>query len=420
MDILKSNYISEEIIVGKLQNGLPYCIIKKKKNISKLGLLCVNFGSRDNKFVINGKVNYVKDGTAHLLEHMAFFHKRFDVMDKFNRLGANLNAYTNFTTTAYHFNTINNYYNCLNGLCDFVFTNNIEEENLELEKKIIFNEISMYHDNSQYNAFFKMLKGLIKKSSLSIEIVGDIESVSSITNEELETVFNSFYTPSNMAFIGIGNFEEAKIIETLNVNNVAKKSFGNIRRYHTNDEEKILNKIIVSNMKMDVSKQFFSFGLKLFFDKDLDLKNEISFSLILEMIFGETSDFYELLNLKGLIDFDFSFDFITFKEMGIIVLQGSTNNYEHILDEIITYLSKNENYCNDEMFNNIKKKKIGKLLQSFNDINFIATFQADLFQKNHTFHDYIGVLSTLKYCDIESCLKKIKIEENYCMSVVKK
>ncbi len=413
MEILKSNYINENLIEGRLQNGLSYYIIKKEKYISKLGLLGVNFGSIDNKFSIDGKVNYVKDGTAHLLEHLVFEHKHYNVMDKFNKLGASVNAYTNFTNTAYYFNTIDNYYYCIDYLIDFVYTNYINEKSMILEKNIIYSEIKMFLDNPQYRAFFCMISSLIKKSSNSTQIVGTISSVESITINELNSIFETFYVPTNMTFIGIGNIDEHIVIEKLN--RIKKKNISEIKRYYVKDESNIKNKIYTETMP--VSKDFFCFGLKIFKNK-ITIKEEIVFGIIVEIIFSHSSSFYELLSLKGLIDKDFSFYFLPINSGGIIVLQGSSNNPKQVLEEILESLEKINNIVSIEEFQLVKNKKLGQMLQNFNNIEFIASFQMDLFNKNINFHDYFELLTNIEYRDIESIISNIKVKDNFVLSII--
>ncbi len=418
MNIIKSEYeyIKDQVIQGQLQNGLTYYIIKKKKYISKLGLLTVKFGSVDNKFSINGKVHYVKDGTAHLLEHLAFEHKYYNTMEKFIKLGANVNAYTNFTNTSYHFSTASNYYYCLNVLADFVFSNYITENALKLEKDIVYNEIKMFLDNPQYKAFFNMLNRLIKRSPLSLPIVGSVSSLKSINIEELQSIFNTFYVPTNMAFVGVGDIDEKKVIEQLN--NIKSKNVLEVKRYYVSDNSSVKNKIVKE--KMNVSRQFFCFGLKTTFSKSIKIQEEIAFSIILDIVFGHSFSFYEILSFKGLIDNDFVTDFIPFNELGIILLQGTTNNAEQILEEILDVLDKISTFVFENDFEIIKRKKIGKLLQSFNNIDFIATFQAELFKKNINYQDYFKILNEINFSTIQRCLNKIKVDENYALSVISK
>ncbi len=414
MEIIKSNYANGDIVQGQLQNGLTYYIIKKKKYISKLGLLTVKFGSVDNKFSINGKVHYVKDGTAHLQEHLAFEHKHYNVMEKFLKFGANVNAYTNFTNTSYHFSTISNYYYCLNVLSDFVFSNYVTEKSLNLEKNIIYNEIKMFLDNPQYKAFFNMLNNLVKRSPISLPIVGTVSSLDNITTKELQLGFDTFYVPTNMAFIGVGSIDEKKVIEQLN--SIKSKNVLEVKRYYVNDNNLVKNKIVKE--KMNVSRQFFCFGLKMNFDKKIKIQEEIAYSIILEMIFGISSTFYELMSFKGLVDKDFLTDFISFNELGIILLQGTTNNAEQVLEEILESLNKIETLTFKDDFEMLKRKKTGKLLQAFNNIDFIATFQAELFKKNINYEDYFKILSETNFSFIQQCLNNIKIDDNYSLSII--
>ena len=85
----------------------------KKGFTKKYAVLATNYGSNDLEFIpINEKEKMtVNAGIAHFLEHKMFEQPdETDAFEKFSKWGANANAFTNFTTTAYLFTTTENFY----------------------------------------------------------------------------------------------------------------------------------------------------------------------------------------------------------------------------------------------------------------------------------------------------------------------
>ena len=90
------------------------------------------------------------------------------------------------------------------------------EESVQREQGIIQQEISMYKDNPDYCLFFHTLANLYPDTPLAEDIAGSIESIAEITEvEDLDENFETFYHPSNMSLLLIGNFDLEKTIAVI-------------------------------------------------------------------------------------------------------------------------------------------------------------------------------------------------------------
>src|SRR5699024_11810598 len=74
------------------------------------------------------------------------------------------------------------------------------EESVEKEKGIISQEIKMYDDQPEWQSFMGTLKGLFQNHPVNIDIAGTVDSIQSITKDELYTCYHTFYHPENMTF----------------------------------------------------------------------------------------------------------------------------------------------------------------------------------------------------------------------------
>ena len=163
MEKIVNDLLKEELYYEKLENGLEVYFMPKKGFTKKYAVLATNYGSNDLEFIpINEKEKVtVNAGIAHFLEHKMFEQPDGgNAFDKFSKWGANANAFTNFTMTAYLFSTTEYFYECLEHLIDYVQTPYFTDENVEKEKGIIEQEIKMYNDDPEWNVYFNALKAI--------------------------------------------------------------------------------------------------------------------------------------------------------------------------------------------------------------------------------------------------------------------
>ena len=215
---VRYNKLLDETIYEKVHpSGLKIYFIPKKDYSQKLGFFATEYGSIYNEFKNNenGEIVKMPLGIAHFLEHKIFEESEGNIFEKFAKLGANVNAYTNFMSTVYTFSTVDNFYESLKILMGFVQNPHFTDENVEKEKGIIAQEIKMYDDNPDWRVYFNALEGLYNSHPIREDIAGSVESVNSISKEDLEKCYRSFYTPDNMIVFLIGDLDPDKVFETV-------------------------------------------------------------------------------------------------------------------------------------------------------------------------------------------------------------
>jgi len=130
----------------KLANGFQITVVPLAGFNQVYGLAMTNFGSVDT--ISNGKT--LPAGIAHFIEHKLFAKPNYDVSEKFAKFGANSNAYTSYTKTAYLFQTLEKPYDNLKVLLDLIQNPYFTEENVASERGIIDQEIQMYLDMPEW------------------------------------------------------------------------------------------------------------------------------------------------------------------------------------------------------------------------------------------------------------------------------
>ena len=213
--------VREKLYYSKLDSGLEVFILPKKEYSKQYAIFATNFGSVDMRFSVPGEdgITEVPAGVAHFLEHKLFEEEEGNVFDRFSRLGASANAYTNFTSTAYLFSSTTNFYQCLEVLLDFVQSPHFTDENVEKEKGIISQEIRMYDDNGEWKSFFNMLQGLYHRHPVRWTLRGLWKAYPGSTRKFCISAYNNFYHPDNMVLFVVGNIDINDTLELV-VNNI--------------------------------------------------------------------------------------------------------------------------------------------------------------------------------------------------------
>ena len=420
MEKIVNDILKEELYYEKLENGLDVYFMPKRGFTKKFAVLATNYGSNDLEFIpINEDKKFrVNEGIAHFLEHKMFEQPGGgNAFDKFSKLGANANAYTNFTMTAYLFSCTDNFYENLEHLIDYVQTPYFTEENVEKEKGIIEQEIKMYDDDPDWNVYFNCLKAMYKNYPVNIDIAGTVESIYKITKDELYKCYNTFYNPGNMALFVVGDLELDKVMESVkksNHNDVEKLNH-NIERFYPEEPNTVNKKEIVVNFP--ISMPMFNIGFK---DDKVGLKGrellrkEVVTEVLLDMLFKRGSEIFDELYMSGLINDNFGCGFTSQIDYGYTLIGGESENPKKVKDIIFKYINKyKEEGLSEEDFNRVKKKKIGQFIKYFDSVNFIANNFISYKFKDINILDYLEVIKEIEFTEVTERLNS-HLKEEYC------
>lgn len=371
--------ISETIYTKKLDNGLTVLLLPKREMAKTYGLFTTDYGSKDSSFIPIGEQEKtrVPDGVAHFLEHKLFEKEDRDVFADFGKQGASPNAYTSFTKTAYLFSATDHIEKNVETLIDFVQDPYFTEQSVEKEKGIIAQEIKMYDDQPDWQSFMGTIKAMFKNHPVQIDIAGTVESIHTITKDDLYTCYNTFYHPENMTLLITGNFDPEQMMQLI-VDNQSKKSFRAtdevIRDFPFEPEEVAMKE---HKMIMPVSIPNCTVGIKestTVLEAEEFLQKDLLQSMVINHYFSKGGQFYQKLYAEKLIDSSFNFSTNLEKNFGYSLINSNTNHpeeYARRVKELL--LQTNTDTFSEEEFKRMKKKKIGQLLRAMNSLEYIAS-----------------------------------------------
>ncbi|WP_243296481.1 EF-P 5-aminopentanol modification-associated protein YfmH [Bacillus litorisediminis] len=379
MEKIPFQQLQEELYYEKLDNGLDVYILPKPGFNKTYATFTTNYGSIDNHFVPHGKEEFrkVPDGIAHFLEHKMFEKEDGDVFQQFSKQGASANAFTTFTRTAYLFSSTSNVEQNLETLIDFVQEPYFSEETVEKEKGIIGQEITMYDDNPDWRLYFGAIESMYHNHPVKLDIAGTVESIAKITKDDLYECYETFYHPSNMLLFVVGPVDPNQTLELIK-NNQAKKEYKElppIQRQFDEEPDSVAEEVKVLHMNVQSEKCMVGIkDLKTEITGEALQKHEQTVQVLMDMLFGKSSENYKSLYEQGLIDDSFSYDYSHERGYGFALVGSDTKDAEALRKALTDILLQAKSGVNltEEALNRSKKKKIGGFLRAMNSPEFIA------------------------------------------------
>ena len=190
----------------RYENGLRL-VVKKME-----GLMSVTMG------ILVGTGAYAEtdaeDGISHFIEHMQFkgTHKRnaFEISDAFDRLGAQVNAFTGKDITCYYSKcTSDHTAACFELLSDLFLDSTFPEEEMEREKGVVCEEISMNEDSPEDLCLDLLSSAFYGRENYGRNILGTVENVKSFTVEDIRRYKRARYCPENIVVSFAGGVDLA-------------------------------------------------------------------------------------------------------------------------------------------------------------------------------------------------------------------
>lgn len=201
-----------------LDNGLRVVLenIDYVKSVS-VGLWIEN-GSRNEDLKNNG--------ISHFIEHMMFKgtenRTALQIAECIEDVGGQINAFTGKEATCYYIKILNSHMElALEVLSDMLFNSKFKEEDIEKEKGVVIEEISMTEDSPEDVLSDLHCKAIWGDDSISYPILGTLETVKSFKRSDIVDYINKYYIPENSVISICGNFDINKLEKLIN------KYFGN-------------------------------------------------------------------------------------------------------------------------------------------------------------------------------------------------
>lgn len=409
LETIANEILNETIHKKVLSNGLEVYICIKKGFVKKIGMFGTKYGSINNDFIdiSSGKRVNVPDGVAHFLEHKLFEQEGSNALDLFSKEGISSNAYTSFDHTVYYFETIDKFEKGLEMLIKLVKTPYFTDENVEKEQGIIGQEISMYDDDPNFNVYFNTLRAMYINHPIKIDIAGTIESISKINKDILYTCYKTFYNPNNMFIVIVGDVDVNTTVNTIEKNiKIYEKDVKSeiVTKFSVDEPNNILQKKIEKDMGIYMPQ--ISIGYKLSPVKsDEIIKREEIADIVSKMFFSRSSSFYEQEYNKGIISDNIEFVYEGTNEFSHVIIATLSSNLDTFQKDLFEYIDKiKKEEIDIDLFNNIKRSKIGQNIVASENLNSSYRRIIDSILNGNKLYYDIEILNSITVNDIKEFL----------------
>lgn len=372
MNKITLNNLDIDIYHEYLDNGLNVYVIPKNDVNNIYATFTTNYGSNEVEFVPLGENKMVKVplGIAHFLEHKMFEQEDGkDPFAFFGERGSDANANTNNFKTTYLFSGPEFFEDNMNYLLDYVQSPYFTDENVEKEKGIIEQEIKMYQDDPYTTMYERLLKNSLINNPMKDPIIGTIESVKSITKEELYTCYNTFYHPANMFVVVSGNVDPEKTIKLIEENQKKKEfeDFNKIKVKEYKEPDKIEKAKETLNLNVTIPKVCLSYKINISKIKGVsERKVKTYLSIFFDLKFGMTSLLNEELRERDIITDSLGGDAIDVKSHVLYTVCGETNRKDELLEALMN--SMEDLSINEDELERKKKVYLSSLIYMTDNI----------------------------------------------------
>ena len=345
-------------------------------------------------------------GISHFIEHMLYkgtkTRKNKEIAEEIEGKGGDLNGFTSDLITAYWCKLPSKYLKTgLEVFTDLIKNPLFDEKEFEKERKVIFEEIKLHKDNPLYYVFDEIQKSLYD-GIMSINLIGNYETMNSITREKLFEKFNEVYHPENLILCVVGKANFKEIIDF--VENNFKKSYGKkplVQEFRLKNESRV-----VKRKGIDQTNLVFAYHVPLAGDKKSYAAKVLSCLIAEGMSSRLFSEIREKRNLaysvKGGVEITryFAYNFI---------YVGTSQEYlDKVKNLILKEFKDVGNNLDENELQNIKERMIGSYKISMEDSQnqMINLLDYEVNGNAEDFYDFEKRIKEVKLEDVRELARK--------------
>ena len=161
-----------------------------------------------------------ESGVSHFIEHMLFKGTKNrsakDIARDIDRLGGEINAFTNKECTCYYVHLLDEHINKgIDVLSDMILNSSFDTNDRDTEKFVILEELKMYEDSLDDLSYDLLVENVYPNDGLGRNILGNRKTIRSLKREDILNYYNKYYVPNNAVISICGNFNFEEIVKVI-------------------------------------------------------------------------------------------------------------------------------------------------------------------------------------------------------------
>jgi len=384
---------------------------KFKTKVLKNGMTLV-FEKRDVPVVSvafavrNGGINETLEekGISHFIEHMLYkgtaTRNSKKIAEEIEKNGGELNGFTSEEITAFWCKMPSKHLKiALDVLSDMVKNPLFDEKELEKERKVIFEELKMYHDTPRLYVFDEIQKELYN-GTMGINLGGTIETMNSIDRKKMLEKFEKIYKPNNMILCVVGDADFEKIVEFAENNFNDEKSEVPEQKFDLKNESKT-----ETRKGIEQANLVFAYHVPIA-GNEKNYSAQVLSALIAEgmssRLFSEIREKRNLAySIKGGADINKRFAY------NFIYIGTAKENVKVVKELILKEFEKVAESLGEEELNQVKEQLIGQNQISMEDsqTQMVSLLASEIQGNAEDFYDFEKNILKVKLEDVKKLAK---------------
>jgi predicted Zn-dependent peptidase len=162
-----------------------------------------------------------EQGLAHFIEHMLFKgtsrYSAFEIARRIDSVGGVLNAFTAKEYTCFYVKVLSRHLDlAIELLCDIFFDSLFDSEEIEKERNVVLQEISMVRDTPEEYVQDLFNQAFFADHPLGYNILGEVETVQGYNRDKVVEFFEREYRrPQHLVIAAAGNVEHQSFVDTI-------------------------------------------------------------------------------------------------------------------------------------------------------------------------------------------------------------
>ncbi len=156
-------------------------------------------------------------GITHFIEHMIFKGTETkgpgELAGAIEGVGGRINAYTSYENTVYHATLSSAHWDmAFEVLADAVMHSTFDPVELEREKKVVLEEVSMRYDRPNIMLFHELMATAYSRHPYRLPVIGNIESINNFSRDKILEYMQKHYKPQKLMVVVAGDVKGREVI----------------------------------------------------------------------------------------------------------------------------------------------------------------------------------------------------------------
>ncbi len=363
-------------------------------------------------------------GASHLFEHMLFKGTPErptprDISEVVEGVGGTLNAFTDREVTGYWCRLAQpNYRDGIDLLSDMTLNSLFREEDITKEKQVVYEEIRASFDSPGARVSMMLDDLLWPDQPMGRDIAGSVESVGSISRDDMCKYLETQYVGSNTVIAIAGNIEHQEVVDQI-TSSLGSLHDGKILPMFPHEKNALSRRVALEHRPTE--QAHLAIGLAGFANDDPD-RHALS---IMSVILGETMSsrlFEEVREQRGLA-YDIHSGAHFYSDCGAFVVESGIdpNRVDEAIPVILKELAKMRDGVTEAEWTQALQLTKGRMMLRMEESRAVSSFlgiQELIRGEVQSVDEVIANISSVTQEDIKRAANRVIKSENLVIAIV--